>query len=143
MARHNPYWKNINRKFDSKFEEELHLGCLSHCEFHPKEKIAYTVPRHYHPDFVWENDKGLTHIIEAKGRFEDTATATKYRHIRDNLPDLSELVFLFQTPKLPMPRAKLRKDGTKQTHQEWADRHNFRWFTIDTIHKLFEEDTST
>ena len=26
-----------------------------------------------------------------------------------------------------MPQAKKRKDGTKRTHAEWAEKNNFKW----------------
>ena len=40
-------------KYDSKFEETLHETVLSVCEFHPKERIAYTVTHKYSP-FVYK-----------------------------------------------------------------------------------------
>ena len=127
-----------NKQFDSKFEKELNKGVLSHCEFHPKEKVEYVVPKKYSPDFKWTDSKGFTYLIEAKGRFEDNYESSKYKHIREQLPENTELVFLFQTPKLPMPRAAVRKDGTKATHSEWATRNEFRWFDKNTIQELFK-----
>ena len=32
-----------------------------------------------------------------------------------------------------MPGAKIRKDGTKRTHGEWATANGFRWYTEDTL----------
>ena len=49
------------------------------------------------------------------------------------LPDDVELVFLFANPNAPMPQAKVRKDGTRRSHGEWASSNNFRWFSEDTI----------
>ena len=77
-------------------------------------------------------------MIEAKGRFMDSAEARKYLFIRDALPFGTELIFLFYNYKTPMPRAKVRKDGTKCTHGEWASKNNFRWFTENTITKILE-----
>ena len=71
--------------FDSKFEKELEKGVLSHCEFHPKEKVEYVVPKKYSPDFKWTDSKGFTYLIEAKGRFEDNYESSKYKHIREQL----------------------------------------------------------
>lgn len=140
MAKKNSYYRVINRKWDSNFEKKLFEGCLSHCEYHNKDyTINYTVDHKYYPDFIW-SDGTTTYLIEAKGRFEDTAVATKYIWIRDSLPAFYELVFLFQNPPLPMPRSRVRKDGTRQTHKEWADRKGFRWFTEKNIHELFEGD---
>ena len=139
MARTNWHWKKTNRNWDSKFEKELNEGVLAHCDFHNKDTYAYTISHKYHPDFIWTDKNGRIYLIESKGRFEDTREASKYRHIRDSLPEGVELVFCFQHPTTPMPRAKLRKDGTKATHCEWADRHKFQWFDKNTIKELFNE----
>jgi hypothetical protein len=32
-----------------------------------------------------------------------------------------------------MPGAKIRKDGTKRTHGEWATANKFRWFAENTL----------
>jgi hypothetical protein len=32
-----------------------------------------------------------------------------------------------------MPAAKVRKDGTRRTHGEWASANNFRWFSEESI----------
>ena len=69
----------------------------------------------------------------------DSAEARKYLFIRDALPFGTELVFLFYNHKTPMPRAKVRKDGSKCTHGEWASKNNFRWFTENTITKILKE----
>jgi hypothetical protein len=72
-------------------------------------------------------------LIEAKGRFMDSSEAAKYVWIRKKLPEGTELVFLFMKPNCAMPHAKKRKDGTRRTHAEWADKNNFRWFDEYTI----------
>lgn len=41
--------------------------------------------------------------------------------------------YLFYNHKTPMPHAKVRKDGTKLTHGEWATKNKFRWYTENTI----------
>jgi len=28
-----------------------------------------------------------------------------------------------------MPAAKKRKDGSKRTHAEWAEKNNFKWYS--------------
>lgn len=124
----NRRWMAGQRKADSKFEQELKDGVLKDFDFQ-SGKIPYVVPHNYRPDFV----RG-TLIIESKGRFRDSAEARKYLFIRESLPDDgTELVFLFYNPNTPMPFAKVRKDGTKFTHAEWAEKNGFRWFTKETI----------
>ena len=86
---------------------------------------------------VVRNDKidGKTILLEAKGRFWDHAEYIKYIHIRKALPKNTELIFLFQKPFAPMPQAKKRKDGTKRTHAEWAEKNNFTWYNEESLPK--------
>ncbi|QBJ00575.1 endonuclease [Vibrio phage vB_VpP_BA6] len=128
--RPNRRWMQGQRKADSKFEQELKDGVLKDFDFQ-HGKIPYAIPHTYRPDFVKDNL-----IIEAKGRFRDSAEARKYLFIRDALEENQELVFLFYNPQTPMPFAKKRKDGTKQTHAEWAERNNFKWYTKETIKEI-------
>lgn len=138
--KYNNRWKGTYRKADSKWEEKLRDGVLSKCEFHNHERdVAYIVPRTYQPDFVFtRKDKTLLYI-EAKGRFTDKAEASKYIHIRNSLQTKAhELVFLFYDPNKPMPHAQKRKDGTKQTHAEWAEKNGFKWYTEETIVEILK-----
>ena len=32
-----------------------------------------------------------------------------------------------------MPNSKIRKDGTKRTHGEWASVNRFTWYSEDTL----------
>ena len=66
----------------------------------------------------------------------DSTEAAKYVWIRKRLKKNEELVFLFMKPNTPMPHARKRKDGTKRTHAEWAEKNNFRWFTEETIKEI-------
>lgn len=100
------------------------------------DKVHYVIPHTYTPDFV----KGNL-LIEAKGRFRDSAEARKYKHIRDSLEGTGkELIFVLYSPNTAMPHAKARKDGTKQTHSEWCERNHFKWYTEETIKLLLEEE---
>lgn len=118
--------------YDSKFEHDLHKSVLKGWDNHGHE-VAYQIQKKYLPDFI-KVIGGITYYIEAKGRFWDSDEYSKYRWVRDSLnPKTERLVFIFQTPSAPMPRAKKRKDGTKRTHAEWADLHGFQWFSKDTF----------
>ena len=79
-------------------------------------------------------------MLEAKGRFWDYPEYSKYIHVRKALPKNYELVFLFQKPYSPMPGAKVRKDGTKRTHAEWAETNNFTWYSEETLPKEWRTD---
>ena len=139
MPKWNRSWRSGQTKFDSRFEQELHEGVLSHCEYHSKEKIPYTIAHNYQSDFIYDDPNGHRYLIEAKGRFMDSTEAAKYIHIRNSLNDTTHLVFLFYNPDTPFPGAKVRKRcGTKRTHKEWAEKNSFSWFTKDSIFRLFK-----
>lgn len=121
-----------NTPYDSLLEKRLHETTLADTEFHPKEKISYSVPHTYEVDFRYEKD-GKVFLIEAKGRFTDPDTARKYLFIRDYLPENHELVFIFESEFTRFPYAKKRKNGTYRTQVEWADDHKFRHWTKDTF----------
>jgi len=114
--------KNLKKGYDSKLEQDLHEGILSGYIHHP-DKVGYKVEHTYEPDFVHPDEPGI--LIEVKGRFRDSAEAAKYVWIQRCNPDL-EIVFIFQNPGLAMPFAKIRKDGTKRSHKEWAEKNGFR-----------------
>ena len=126
-----PVEKDLVKGYDSNWEYELHSGILDEWEHHV-DKVKYTIEHKYEPDFV-RVINGKKILLEAKGRFWDSAEYSKYVWIAKTLPDDIELVFLFANPNAPMPQAKVRKDGTKRSHAEWADANNFRWFSEDSI----------
>ena len=115
--------------YDSKFEYDLHKGPLKGVKYHT-DKVSYTSEHTYEPDFVYKH-----YLIEAKGRFRTRDEATKYIWIKRSLV-FEELVFIFQNPKTPMPGAVRRKDGTKQSMAEWANKNGLKWYTKDTIKEL-------
>lgn len=133
MAR-NRRWMAGARKADSKWEGKLRDTIFTKW-VHQADKISYTTPHTYTPDFEFSNI-----VLETKGRFREPAEASKYKYVREALDGTGrELVFVFQKPETPMPYAKKRKDGTKQTHGEWASKNGFRWYTQETVAELFEE----
>lgn len=117
----------------SKFEVSLSKK-LKGCDYEPEESILkYQLkPSHYLPDFVPKREKNV--IIEAKGRFRTRLEAQKYLAIRDCNPDIT-LVFVFMDPGTPMPGARKRKDGTRFSMAEWADKNDITWYTIKTLPK--------
>ncbi len=122
---------NVAQGYDSKWEFDIHQTILKDW-MHHGEKIVYVVKHKYEPDFVKMFNNKIV-LLEAKGRFWDYAEYSKYIHIREALPKDYELVFLFQKPFSPMPQAKKRKDGTKRTHAEWAEKNNFTWYSEETL----------
>lgn len=118
--------KGTPKGYDSGLEYELHQGVLSNTKHHP-DRISYVSSHTYQPDFAVYKDSSILYI-EVKGRFRDNAEASKYTYIRQSLADNEELIFIFEDANKPMPFAKKRKDGTKYTHGEWAEKNNFRYY---------------
>lgn len=116
----------IPKGYDSGLEWELHKVELKDWDHHP-DKLPYVSTHTYEPDFKKVID-GKTLYVEAKGRFRDNAEAAKYSFVRECLAPDAELIFIFQDASKPMPFAKKRKDGTKYSHGEWAEKNNFRYY---------------
>ena len=133
-----PVEKDVVKGYDSNWEYELHTGILDGWNFHT-QKVPYTVEHNYHPDFLKDID-GKKILLEAKGRFWDYAEYNKYKWIKEILPDDCELVFLFSNPSAPMPNAKMRRDGTKRSHGEWASKNGFRWYSTESLPKEWREE---
>ena len=121
----------VPKGYDSIWEYDIHQQVLGDWKHH-YDTIEYVIQHKYEPDFVKVID-GKTILLEAKGRFWDYIEYSKYVHIRNVLREDQELVFLFQKPYSAMPGAKVRKDGTKRTHAEWAETNGFRWFSEETL----------
>jgi hypothetical protein len=117
--------------YDSVWEYILHDTLLKDWSHHA-DKVSYTIPHTYEPDFT-RTLQNKQILLESKGRFWDHAEYSKYIWVKKHLPKNMELVFLFANAAAPMPGAKVRKDGTKRTHGEWATANGFRWYTEDTL----------
>ena len=136
-----PKKTGVPKGYDSIWEYEIHQTLLKDWKHH-WDNIDYIVKHKYEPDFVKIIDN-KTILIEAKGRFWDYAEYSKYIWIREALEEQIgefELVFLFLSPYAPMPQAKKRKDGTKRTHAEWAEKNNFIWYSENTLPDNWRKD---
>lgn len=117
--------------YDSWLEYDLHVGPLKDALFH-SGKVAYIQTKDYYPDFTLYTGT-VAIYIEAKGRFRDRAEARKYVDVRRGLSSSRELVFVFQNPAVAMPGAQKRKDGTRQSHADWATLNGFRYFSPSNV----------
>lgn len=124
----------MTKKYDSKFEQQID-NQFPELEYHPEQIIKYTIPSHYEPDFKYST-ASKTYLIESKGRFRTSTEAAKYKHVREVLPDDYEIVFVFMKSNTPMPNAKKRKDGTKQTQEEWAVKNGFKYYYTLNLKEL-------
>ncbi len=120
--------------YDSKLEERLHAGPLATASHH-QGHIDYVWEHTYEPDFVVDRGSSRT-LVECKGYFMDRADCTKYLWVRKSLDHLTELVFCFESPHKPIHFQAKKADGTKMTHAQWAEKHNFRWFSEENIHEV-------
>lgn len=119
------------KKYDSKFEKKVH-ETFPELEFHPEDRVPYVMEHEYEPDFVYvANDE--KYFIETKGRFRDRREASKYPAAKKGLLENEEIIFILMKKGVAMPNAKKRKDGTKQTMEEYLEKHGFRYFYIDNF----------
>lgn len=119
--------------YDSFFEKNLHEAKLKPCRFHdPSDKLKYIVEHTYEPDFVYELN-GRTYLIELKGRFRDSAEMSKYVWINKVLNENTELVFVWEKEGTALPFSKKRKDGTRRSNEEWAEKNGFRHWHQETF----------
>ncbi len=88
-------------------------------EFEP-HSLPYSVTRDYIPDLLIGEM-----YIEIKGYFRQDAQR-KMRAVKKQHPT-KDIRFLFQRAEATIQGAKKRKDGTKMTCREWADRYGFLW----------------
>ena len=116
------------KKYRSNFEAEV-AKILKGWKYE-SYGLDYISRHRYIPDFT----KGRT-LIEVKGHFRTAGEAAKYIDIRRDNPKFI-LVFLFMNPNTPMPNTRKRKDGTRYTVSQWADKNDFKWYTVDTIKEI-------
>lgn len=86
----------------------------------PQPKI-----RKYTPDFKIINRKGKIFFVEFKGWLRP-ADKTKMKAVKHQRPDL-DIRFVFAKGDKPVVGAKPRKNGTKMTHAEWAEKYGYKW----------------
>ena len=104
--------------FEARVIEDLNERGVSY-QYEP-DKMAYYVERHYIPDLAVGSM-----IVELKGYLRQDSQR-KMKSIKAQYPDL-DIRFVFQKASSTIQGAKKRKDGSKMTCGEWADRQGFVW----------------
>lgn len=149
MAKRNRRWVHARRKADSNWELDLIDGILKNYDFHNKKyDIEYAIPKTYQPDFVRVAPNGDVIYVESKGFFTDRDEMRKYVFIKQKLDEMSNeevgpvfrFVFLFWDANYKVMGSRPRKDGTRQTYAEWADKNGFEWYTEDTFPKELRDE---
>jgi len=82
--------------------------------------LPYSVTRDYIPDLLIGEM-----YVEIKGYFRQDAQR-KMRAVKKQHPN-KDIRFLFQRAEATIQGAKKRKDGTKMTCREWAERYGFQY----------------
>jgi predicted nuclease of restriction endonuclease-like RecB superfamily len=133
----------LGTKWDSTTEKEVEQRYGdSHRLTFKGVKVPYTIPHVYNPDFTLTHEAGTTYV-EVKGYFQDSAEAAKYKWVREALAEGEELVFIFENPNKTLHFLSKRKDGTKQSMAEWADRNKFKWYTLESFKEVFDDRETT
>lgn len=103
---------------------------------HHSDKIKYVIEHTYNPDFTIRYPDGREVFIEAKGYFQDAQEIQKYPAVKECLETHQELIFVFEKPTKPIHFRSVRKDGTKMTHAEWAEKQGFRYYSLDNVGEI-------
>jgi hypothetical protein len=125
--------------YRSGLEKRIASVLLNAYEYEPKEdKVEYTVPHKYLPDFVCKSDRNI--LIEVKGYFRyGSQEMSKYVAIKKDNPE-KELVFIFSDPtKKAHSGCRVRKDGTLMTMAEWATKQGFLFYGSKEIPRVLAE----
>jgi hypothetical protein len=107
--------------FEARVLLDLRNRGVSYCYESDKEVLDYVIEHKYHPDIVLLN--GI--LIEVKGFFL-TEDRRKMIAVRKQNPE-KDIRLLFQNSSSPVEGAVKRKDGSKLTNKEWAEKHGFQW----------------
>lgn len=102
--------------FEERVIDDLTQRSVPH--MYEPEKLAYYVERYYVPDL-----KVGTMYVELKGYFRQDAQR-KMKAVKAQHPEL-DIRFVFQNANATIQGAKKRKDGSKMTCAEWAERNGF------------------
>ena len=85
----------------------------------------YPPVKSYTPDFKVYRKDGSSFYVEYKG-FLWNEDKTKMKAMKEQHPNV-DIRFVFANAKKPVHGAKTRKNGTKMSHAEWAEKHDYKW----------------
>jgi len=91
-------------------------------------------PKRYTPDFPVPTKAGGIIYLEYKGYLRNAAEKLKMTSMKKQHPEL-DIRFVFEKANKPMLGAQKRKDGTKQTHAQWAESYGFPWMQFNPRQK--------
>ena len=108
----------VRSGFEGKVIDDLQERNVGY-EYEP-HALPYVTQRDYIPDLLVN---GI--YVELKGYFR-SESQRKMRKVKEQHPE-ADIRFVFQKATSTVQGAKKRKDGTKMTCAEWADRYGFTW----------------
>lgn len=120
--------RNYRNKFEQVTADSLEA---SKVKFeYESEKLSYTVTSNYIPDFIITTKSKKKIYVETKGngRSFDGSSRRKMIAVKEQHPNLDIRIVFWADGKF----GASRKDGTRQTQSQWAEKHNFKW-SIRTI----------
>jgi len=108
-------------KFETKTGEWLDEHKVKYS--YESERLGYTIAAFYIPDFILTTRSGHTIYVETKGngRSFDGPSRRKLIAVCEQHPDLDIRIVFYSDGKV----GPKRKDGTRLTQSEWADKHHF------------------
>lgn len=113
----------FRNKFESKTGEFLDEQDIKYT--YETERLAYTVVGKYIPDFIITRKNGTKLYVETKGngRSFDGASRRKLIAVKQQHPEVDLRIVFYGNGSI----GPTRKDGSRMTQGEWADKHSFKW----------------
>lgn len=96
--------------------------------------IEYKITATYKPDFISPSNPLI--IFETKGIFRDAAEAKKYKLIAEQTGRV--VIFIFLARDIEIPWQKKRKDGSRQTHEQWCQKNGFLYTYADQFDEFIK-----
>lgn len=94
-------------------------------EYEPESFLWNPPAQKYTPDFKIYRANGKPLYVEYKGYLRPM-DKVKMVQMKKQRPDV-DIRFVFQKADKPMAGSRPRKDGTRLTHAEWAEKHGYLW----------------
>jgi len=114
-------------KYRNKFEEKTGDDLTQKgIQFgYETEKLDYSVAGRYLPDFIITRKNGSKVYIETKGngRSFDGPSRRKLLAVKSQHPEVDLRIVFYSDGKI----GATRKDGSRATQSEWAEKNGFKW----------------
>lgn len=99
-------------------------------------KVEYTVTCTYQPD--WRSGINPRVVFDAKGVIATNDEARKFKSVQEQCG--IRVIFVFQRRDIELPYQKPRKDGTRQTQEEWCEANGFAYTYAEDYNRFIESE---